>query len=382
MPSTQPPINHEVLKWAVAESGYSPEDLAGRLKVDEADVEAWIDGERKPTQGQFTQIAKHLRRPKSIFFLPAAPESSTPPELRRAVGSTPRNLNPEERLWVRRAQRLQGLLSLLAEEAGADAVAIPHSAPESDPGDAGRLLREWLEVTITKQTGEKSPRGAFQVWREAFEHRGIGALQLKLGNGGLRGFALTDSYAPLVAVNTRENWAARTFTLLHELAHLASATGTACLAEDRQAAVSIERWCDAAASEAVLPRAALQAELARRSPADEPGFSLVQSLAKRFNVSLRATAVALIQAKLAPPSLYGEVQSRAPWLGDFEKGRSFGTGGRIAPIQRLQEIGPRSARTVLDAMAEDRITELDARNYLRLDGAHLYVLAGEVGSKL
>lgn len=381
MVSTQPPINHEVLKWAIVESGYSLEDLAKRLKVDRADIEAWIDGERKPTQGQFTQIAKHLRRPKSIFFLPMPPDLSTPPELRRAVGSAPRDLNAEERLWVRRAQRLQGLLSSLAEEAGTETIAIPPLTPESKPDEAGRLLREWLGLTITKQIGGKTPREAFLTWREAFEYRGIGVLQLRLGKSGLRGFALTDDYAPLVAVNTRENWAARIFTLLHELAHLASATGMACLVVDKQAVGSIERWCDTVASEAVLPRVVLQAELARRSPV-EPSFELVQSLAKQFNVSLRATAVALIQAKLAPASLYNEVELQAQWLGDFEKGRGFGAGGRAVPIQRLQEIGPRSARTVLDAMAEDRITELDARNYLRLDGAQLSVLAGEVGSKL
>ena len=381
MPGARPPINHEVLRWAVAESGYSPEELAGRLKVDGADVEAWIGGESKPTRGQFARIARCLRRPRSIFFLPAPPGPDAPPELRRAGGVAPRDLNPEERLWVRRARRLQGLLSLLAEEAGDGAVAIPPASPESDPGEAGRLLREWLGAAAAKRTGGKTPREALLAWREAFERRGVGVLQLNLGKGGLRGFALADGYAPLVAANTREHWAARTFTLLHGLAHLASATGTACLAGDGQAAGGIERWCDAAASEAALPRAELQAELARRPPADGPGPGLVRSLAGRFGVSPRAAAVALVEAGAAPASLYGEAGLQAPRPGDPERGGGYGAGGRTAPLRRLQEIGPRSARIVLGALAADRITEADARDYLRLDGAQLRVLAGAAGSE-
>ena len=82
-------------------------------------------------------------------------------------------------------------------------------------------------------------------------------MELQLGSDGLRGFALADEYAPLVAVNTHENIEARVFTLLHEVAHLASDTAKACLGIALDADRT-ERWCDEVASAAVLPRDTLR----------------------------------------------------------------------------------------------------------------------------
>ena len=123
MPRARPPINPEVLKWAIDESGYSREDLAGSLKVPRGTVDSWARGQDRPTQGQFTELARRLRRPKSIFFLSAVPEASAlPSALRRAVGRTQRELGANELFRVRRARRLQRFLSLLERERGAEPV--------------------------------------------------------------------------------------------------------------------------------------------------------------------------------------------------------------------------------------------------------------------
>ena len=87
MPRARPPINPEVLKWAIDESGYSARDIAESLDVDDAMLAAWVAGDDGPTRGQFTKLAEKLRRPKSVFFLPSPPEASgLPPALRRPSG--------------------------------------------------------------------------------------------------------------------------------------------------------------------------------------------------------------------------------------------------------------------------------------------------------
>ena len=381
MPRARPPVNPEVLKWAVEESGYSPEDLAASLNVDTVTVEEWIAGESGPTQGQFTSLARRLRRPKTIFFLPKPPETSgVPPELRSAVGRTRRQLSADELLWVRRARRMQRLLSLLERDQRLEAVTIPQLSLGQDASVAGAVVRTWLGVTVEEQLGWASPPEAFDAWRDASESRGVLVMQLQLGGGGLRGFSLADDYAPLVAVNTRENPQARTFTILHELAHLGSETATACLegVSPSSDADAVERWCEGVASAALLPREALASEVrARVSP---PDFALVEYIAARFNASLRATALGLIDAGLADSGLYAEVEEAAP-TADYDKPPGFGGGGQAAPKQRLREVGPLAAGTVLAAMSSDRLSELDARRYLRLNGAELAELASDVGGR-
>ena len=202
-------------------------------------------------------------------------------------------------------------------------------------------------------------------------------MELQLGSDGLRGFALADEYAPLVAVNTHENIEARVFTLLHEVAHLASDTAKACLGIALDADRT-ERWCDEVASAAVLPRDTLRDAVEELSGSAEPDFEVVQALAERFKASLRATAVALIRAGLADSTLYSDVEEGAP-TADLEKGFGRSPQPRRAPMQRLTEVGPRAARTVLAAMAGDRLNELEARRYLRLDGTELAELASEMG---
>ena len=378
MPRARPPINPDVLKWAIDESGYSARDIAESLEVDDAMLAAWVAGESGPTQGQFTKLAKKLRRPKSIFFLPRVPEASgLPAALRRAVGRTQRDLNAREVLWVRRARGLQRLLSLLERDQRRVPASVPRLSPDEDPVVAGAQLRAWLDVTVGQQLEWASVRDAFDAWRDAVELRGVIVMELQLGSDGLRGFALADEYAPLVAVNTHENMQARMFTLLHELAHLASETAKACLGIALDADRT-ERWCDGVASAAVLPRDTLRDAVEELSGSAEPDFEVVQALAERFKASLRATAVALIRAGLADSTLYSDVEEGAP-AADLEKGFGRSPQPRRAPIQRLTEVGPRAARTVLAAMAGDRLNELEARRYLRLDGTELAELASEMG---
>ena len=275
--------------------------------------------------------------------------------------------------------RLQRLLSLLGQEDGDGPVEIPRLARRNQAAGAGETLRAWLQVTLDEQFDWETPREAFDAWRDALERRGVIVMQLQLGGEGLRGFALSDDYAPLVAVNTRENLHARIFTMLHELAHLASATETSCLEGSGAIAdaTALERWCDGVASAAVLPREAVEAEVWTAARSDEPDFVLVEQVAATFNASLRATAVALIRAGLAGDELYEEVEREAP-TADFDKGFGRG-GGQRAPRRRLGEVGPLAAKAVLAALADHRLNERDARRYLRLDGAEIADLSREIG---
>ena len=360
------------------EAGLDTPGLASRTKLDVEDIEACLTGALQPTSTQLKKIAETLKRPVALFYLETPPEAtSVPRALRRAAGADARELKPEELLQARRANRLQRLMRwiMLARDQAGPKLPNIHGLL---PSTAGEALRDWTGVTLAIQLGWETAKQAFDAWRLAVESRGLTVLQLQLGSEGLRGFSLLDEIAPLIAVNTGENYQARSFTLFHELAHLASGTESVCLNRIRpgsRASVDLERWCEEVASACLLPRQAVTAAVGANGEF-EGDVERIHRLADLFKVSLRAAAVALIRLSLVDRNTYATIEQEAP-LSDREKGFARGTGQR-APQRRQSELGNRALTLVFSALRDDLLTERDARDYLRLDGSEISDLSEQV----
>ncbi len=364
--------NPQMIAWAIDESGYGQEELAQQLHVDAAKIAAWIDGEESPTVGELSRLSKVLHRSSALFYRPSPPtRHSLPAALRVAQGRAARELLPNERLVLRRARRQQQLVaSLLHAE---NTPQIPKAADTQSPPTAAQRLRGWIGVPLATQVAWKSDREAYRAWKSELEERGLMVMELSLGRQGLRGFSLPNAKAPAISVNSANNYAARSFTLWHEVAHLALATEASCLAPDPDPSARTERWCDRVASAVLMPPDAVRAFIEDERPLG--GFQLVERGARHFRVSLRAMAIALEEAAPTLGALFAEVEARAGQR-DYEKG---GGGGRRRPQIRLQEVGSVGARTIADAVSAQRISELTARRVLRLDGYELSEMAGMVG---
>lgn len=356
------PVTPEVVAWAIDESGLSVEEIAGKLdklKVVPADVSAWATGAEQPTKGQLTKLAETLRRPRAMFFLPEAPEADSLPDgLRKPAGeraTDQRELTFDERIQVRRARYLQEFVATLVE----DAPALPAADSRDDAGEVAVRLRRWTGVSIEQRRSWGDAARAFRGWREAIEARGVTVLALPLGKEGIRGFALPDERAPVIAVNTADIVEARGFTLFHELAHLVLGTDSAC--SDRNDG-GTERWCDRVASHVLIPRSELRTLVAGTAL---DSLDLVKHAANRFGISRRAAAIALEDIG-AVENAYALVEAEWPWVDREKKGGGGGT-GRPSPRKRIDEYGEYAVGTVLRALDAGRINEIDAARRLRLD---------------
>ena len=353
------PVTPEVVAWAIDESGMAPDEIARRVKVESAAVSAWAKGAEKPTRGELTRFAETLKRPRAMFFLPDAPEADSLPDgLRKPAGeraADQRELTFDERIHVRQARYLQDFLATLVE----DTPTLPAARPEDDPEKVAVGIRRWTDVSVDRRRSWDDAAQAFRGWREAIEARGVTVLALPLGREGVRGFALPDERAPVIAVNTADIVEARGFTLFHEIAHLALGADSACAERNGG---GLERWCDLVASHVLIPRAELRT-LATGTALD--GLDLVKRAANRFGVSRRAAAIALEDIG-AVENAYALVEAEWPWVDREKKGGGGGT-GRSSPRKRIDEYGEFAVGTVLRALDAGRIDELDASRRLRLD---------------
>ena len=356
------PVTPEVVEWAIDESGLSEKELALRLKVEENEIAAWTCGRSRPSSTDLTSLSRVLKRPRAMFFLPEPPTmDSLPPKLRTPAGVRvlgAKGLAFDERLQIRRARRIQSLLTRLA----------PSSAniPRADPGDspakvAGRLTA-WTGVTPEARMAWESATGAFCWWRSAIESHGVAVLALPMGLGGIRGFALKHETAPLVAVNTADIPEARCFTMFHELAHLALAEDSSCTASSRD---GVERWCDRVAGEILIPRTELRVLVGKLNV---DGLDLVKAVATRFKSSRRAAAIALEDSNLVEDA-YIKVEKTWPAVDRTRKGG--GGGGRQSPRICVDRYGAHTVRSFLGALDRGAMGELEVSDYLNLDRSQL-----------
>ena len=256
------PITPAVLEWAIAESGLSIADLALGVGVDENEVRRWISKESRPGITELKHVAGKLHRQVAVFLLPRPPTSQRlQVQFRHPVGAQRRReLNAEERRFLRRAKRLQDAQAWLVSELEREPPDIAQSSLAASASSVAAAWRLRLGVSVETQLAWRSASIAFDAWRDIVETAGITVVQFSMGTESCRGFSLWDDSSPLIAVNTAWIDEARSFTLFHEFGHLLTRTDSACAsAPITQAGDAIERWCEAFAAAVLIPAEALSA---------------------------------------------------------------------------------------------------------------------------
>ena len=380
-------VNPTLLAWAREQSGYAPESVAKRLGVKTDRLEAWERGELKPTVRQAQELAKFYHRPFGVLFLPQPPVvTPLASEYRRLPGVRPGVESPEFRLAVRvMLQRRQVTLEL-SEELGQSWPEFKTSARQSDGATkVGQRLRALLGVSIEQQLAWRDEWQAWREWRAAVENAGVLVFQFpKVPLEQARGISLFEFPLPVIGINSKEGSpGARLYSLLHELVHVALAVGRdeqVASAERRTAAEwrELERFAEEAASEAVIPDAALQEQFGRVSIArDAWDVRQVRALASKFRVTPLAMATRLRAAGAF--TWAGYRQWKSAW-DEFVTNLPARKGGIATPVDKtLGRAGRPFSQLVLEALDANRITAVDASRYLDLKFDHVEKLRAELG---
>jgi Zn-dependent peptidase ImmA (M78 family) len=281
-------------------------------------------------------MAKVYRRSLLVFYLNDPPRLGDRGQDFRTLPG-PQRFNPELDALIRDIKARQGLIRSMLEDSESEPVGFVGSVSAETPvNKLAFLAAERLQFSLREFQAEKTNEAAFTYLRMKIERSGV--FVLLLGNLGsyhtnipaeiFRGFALSDSIAPLIVINDQDARAAWSFTALHELVHLwLGNTGVSGL----EATSRIEQYCNDVAGEILLPTADLKS-FPKLVTLDN-AISEISAFAQDRRVSRAMVAYKLLRAGIVDRSMWSELSAHfhREWMALKQ---------RKADAQKSSESGP------------------------------------------
>lgn len=372
-------MNCDILKWARDEAGLSLAVAAQKSGISEEKLLDWEQGADQPTIPQLRKLAQVYKRPLAVFYLSEVPTAfRVQGDFRRLPGEVADVYSPELRLDLRNATYHRDVALDLFRELGEEPPSFRLTLSiDDDPESGGETLRGFLDAG---EPSREEPRLAFNRWRRLAENRGVLVFQMaRVEVSEMRGFSLATQHLPVAAVNRKDAWAGRLFSLLHELSHIALRRGGICDIDEfgpRSSEVQrIEQFCNHVAGAALVPRSILLENANVRSNSstiwsDETlrliasDFGVSREVVLRRLLILGRTTEAAYRA--ARQRFIEEHVARAEAAADEE--RPF---ARNMPRETVGLLGMPFVGLVLDTYEQDRITLNDVATYLGVRVKHL-----------
>ena len=377
-------VTPAMLRWARERAGCSLEQAGKSAGRNATAVAAWEspDSGQLPTVRQAQKLAHAYRVPLAVLYM-----DSPKPELEyealpefRGVDQETGNVRPQSRQlrWmIRQAQERQAFVVALLEDFGDSHLPWVGSAShKDDPELLGARIRESLGVNDGVPRGSNKEQ-VLDWWVGRVEtlgafvsrYRPDGNQHWSVEPSEARGLSLCHPLAPYIVLNSKDAPAGRTFTLMHELAHIYfGQCGVDDLADERRIPVNsreLEQRCNQVAAAILMPVTPFKVEWESRAG----GVSdKVLSLAKLFGVSQQAVAVRAASYVMGFMSeeQYDSIRRQIEEeYREFRQSRPAGGRGRMkTPVRVLRDYGGKYTRLSFSAYAEERLSLLELADAL------------------
>lgn len=373
-----------MLRWARERAGLGAAILAKRFPK----LAAWERGEDRPTRRQLEHFAKSTRTPFGYLFLPEPPVEELPIRDFRTVSTGTVHPSPELLDTIYAMQRRQDWLREERLEGESGPLPFVGSARlRDDPAAVGQEMRRILGMDEGWAAEVPSWQEAVGELRRRVEQLGVLAVingvvgnntQRKLSVTEFRGFALTDPYAPLIFVNGADAKSAQMFTLAHELAHVwlgPEGEGLSGFEGLFPGGARVEKFCDQAAAEFLVPARELQGHWRRLDGGSED----FERLARQFKVSPVVIGRRAMDLRLVDRDAFFEFYET---YSKRERHRSRRAGGGDFYKNQNSRVGARFATQVMRAAMDGRLSFKDAYDLTGLRGGAFQRYARRLGIDL
>lgn len=289
-------VTPSVVRWARERARISHSKVAKKLHTRPEHVESWEQGHAAPTIRQAQQLANTLRIPFGYLFLSSPPKEEMPlPDLRTIANAQVPQPTPEFIDLLNDVLAKQEWYRDFLAAQGAEALEfVGRFSLETNGERVASAIAEALEITEGLRNECSGWEGFLRRLIRNSEAIGILVMRSGVACGNthrplsvseFRGFAISDPIAPLVFINGADSKAAQVFTLAHELAHVwIGASGVSNESLKRPVlneGITIERFCNAVAAEALVPGAHFLDRWQKRRSAEDN----MRDAARYFKVS-------------------------------------------------------------------------------------------------
>lgn len=390
MASVKALVKPQLLVWARGRAKVKAEDAAKAANVPVERLEAWESGDEAPTVAQLRALAGKYQFPLAVFYLPEPPMDFAPlRDFRRLPDVEDETIGPNLAFHIRSAYERREVALELHEELRTKPEPFPLKVTIRDePEKVGQALRDLLDVDDESQM--RGARNAFDFWRRRMEEHDILVFVISgphrpVELTQMRGFAIARAELPVIVINGRDySQGGKAFTLLHELAHIA--LGESAISNGATEDLSptaeeqrIERFCDAVAAAALMPKRLIASALeAFPSGTRDWSDAELRGIADAIGVSREALLIRFVTL------------GRATWDYYRERRQQFIEEYRAAAAERAQEEkkavpikrsvmlmswnGRGFTRLVLRGYYDQRITLNDVSSYLGAKLKHIPAL--------
>ena len=372
-------VEPALLVWARKTAGIKVDAAAKKVGVAPEELAAWERGDGGPSVAKLRALGAAYKRPIAVFYLPVPPTDFAPlKDYRRLPGDGEREQSPAVLLAGRRAyQRREAALELYEVVEGEPPAFDLSADLDEDPETVGLRLRSWLRVEAVGRSFWSDQRETYNGLRSLCEQRGVLVFQASgVAVSEMRGFSIGEFPLPVVACNSKDAYAGRAFTVLHELAHLALQQAGLCdlieAARRRPEDQRVEVFCNAVAAAALMPTAAFlnDPDVVVRRRVDDWPDEILKAVARRFGTSREAVLRRLLTLGRTTQKHYQE--RRHAW---DEALRLNPPPKKKIPVSQAQKAvsaaGRLFTRLVLDGYYRDIITASSVAAYLGVKLGHL-----------
>jgi Zn-dependent peptidase ImmA (M78 family)/DNA-binding XRE family transcriptional regulator len=385
-------VKPALLIWARESAGYTPGEAARRLNVAEEKLAAWETGSASPTIGQLQSMAAAYKRPLSVLYLQTVPRDfQVMRDFRRLPGSGIRRFSPELAQEIRIAQQRRELALELFAETGDKPTRFRLSATlEEDPDAIGERIRHALHITNNDRAEwRRNPDGyaAFNAWRAQIETLGVLVFQsARVSSEEVSGFAVAERVLPVIVITKSDTPPTRrTFSLLHEFAHLMlRLSGVSELDVDAARPPEdqkVEVFCNRVAAATLVPKEQFLAEelvALHGAGKDDWTDAIISTLARNYSVSREAIVRRLLTLQRTTKAFYE--RKRQQYAEEFrqqrsaerERARESGEQFFTNPSRdAISQIGRPLVQMILASYYQERLSLSDVSGYLGIRTRHV-----------
>ena len=365
-------VTPEVLQWARSLDRITLEEIALKLKVEVAKVEAWENGSEYPSLIQAKNLAKQYRVPFAYFYLPDTPQKTKRLEKvdYRTFGNWGVGEMSRELRWFLRdiEDRRDTMIELYKE---AEMEPVPFTLNISvDTAEAvfATQIRNFLSLTDQIQIKFRKPEAALSFCISRLEEQDFLVFQAaKIQTEEMRGLSIAYDMFPIIALNRKDEPSARLFTLIHELVHILSRTSGICndMSQDKVQISKIELFCNKIAGLTLVPTPQLKKNrnisLIQQYGLDD---AYVNAIARDFAVSKEVILHRLWDIGIIDPTTYFDTLNRYSEEYIAYKNRKKKDGFLPPALDKGTQVGKLYTKTVITAYHAEKLSPREASNYL------------------